>query len=100
VDCELASLVELHGIQPRIRNGMAHSTHHKTNFESVLRVRDFADTNPELTFLVTDRPFHAERIAEVGVAAFATVPCKAYSGLDRREATVPWNFFSHDPAVY
>jgi hypothetical protein len=99
LDRELASLVELHGIQLRIRNRTAHSTHHNTDFELVLRVRYFADSNPELTFLVTDRPVHAKRIAEVGVAAFANEPCKAYSGLDRREPTVPWDLVSHDLAI-
>jgi hypothetical protein len=77
---------------------MAHPTHHKTDFESVLCVRYFADTNPELTLLVTDRPVHAERIAEVAVTAVARGPCKAYSGLDRREPTVPWDLVSHNLA--
>jgi hypothetical protein len=98
-DRELAGLVELHGIQRRTCHGTARSTHHETDFESVLRVRYFTGSKPELTLLVTDCPLHSERIAEVGVAAFANVPCKAYSGLDRRESTVPWDLFSHDLAI-
>ncbi len=79
---ELADLVELHGLQLRIRNEMALPTRHKTDLESVLRVRSFADSNPELALLVTDRSVYAERIAEVGVAAFVKGPRDAYSWLN------------------
>jgi hypothetical protein len=61
---------------------MAHTTYCDTGLESVLRVRCLADSNPELTLLVTDASVHVERIAEVGVAAFVKGPCEAYSRLN------------------
>ena len=82
LDRELTDLVELHGLQLRIRNEMALPTRHKTDLESVLRVRSFADSNPELTLLVSGRSAYAERIAEVGVAALVKRPRDAYSWLN------------------
>ena len=61
---------------------MARPTRHKTDLESVLRVRSFADSKPEFTSLVTDRSVCAERIAEVGVAGFVKGPREAYSRLN------------------
>jgi len=78
---------------------MAHPTHHDADRESVLRVRYLADTNPEFALLVTDRPVHTERIADVDVAAVAEGPIKVNSRLNRRKPAVPWNLFGHDPGI-
>jgi hypothetical protein len=61
---------------------MAHATCHGTGLESVPRMRCFADANPELTLLVTNRSVYEERIAEVGVAALVKGPREAYSRLN------------------
>ena len=96
VDGELAGLIELHRLHARILNRMALPTDHEIHLESVLRVRLFSYTNPELAFFVTDRPVDPERIAEVGVTTLVEGPCEAYSGLNRRELSVPWDLRNHD----
>ncbi len=96
VDRELADLVELDHLEARIRDWMAFPTHHKIDLKSVLRVRSFAETNPEPTLLVTNRPVDPECVAEVGVTAFVEGSCEAYPGLNRREPSVPWDLRDHD----